>query len=400
VSARHGTAPYVRWVAFVTVAFYTAGYSAIGFAFLFFGALGRLLTRRPPLWRPTSLDVPLAVFGGVLIVSALLSPYRPLAVGITLMVIISGAVYFGSFAWLLDHAPESRAPLLRIWAAGAPPAALVGLVTGAITHQRASIPHGVGPNGLGTTLLLGSVLALGLALRAEGRERLTWLGCSFVSLIGLLATASRTSLVGWAVGAAYLVWRALRAQPARMTAVLAAGLVVLVIAGALSPQLAARVPNTISDISENRLRIWPASLGMIKAHPLWGTGFGTFATAYERVKSPEASPEPFAFDMALNIAVETGLVGLFAAVGVAAVGVREWLRQGHRSPPDADPMRPVVAALWIGLLVDQLADNTLFSISTSAALWLLLALLVIPPPPVRPPSAVGQIEPREAWMVR
>jgi hypothetical protein len=54
--------------------------------------------------------------------------------------------------------------------------------------------------------------------------------------------------------------------------------------------------------------------------------------------------------------------------------------------------RSIIAALWAGLLVDQLADNTLFSISTSAALWLLLAFVVVPVP-MSAPSALVQRSP-------
>jgi hypothetical protein len=109
------------------------------------------------------------------------------------------------------------------------------------------------------------------------------------------------------------------------------------------------------------------------------------------------SPEPFAFNLWLNLAVETGLLGLGAALWVALEAVRVWRRRRSAAGPDpgiapaADPWRAAVAALWIGLLVDQFADNTLFSISTSAALWLLLALAVVPPPPRDAPAAAAQI---------
>ena len=80
--------------------------------------------------------------------------------------------------------------------------------------------------------------------------------------------------------------------------------------------------------------------------------------------------------MWLNLAVETGLLGLLAALWVAFDAVRAWRRTGSAGPGDA--LRSVIGAAWLALLVDQLADNTLFSISTSAALWLLLAMIVIP----------------------
>ncbi len=377
---------YVRWAALVTAFLYTAGYSTIGFGFLFFGALWRLLIRRPPLWQSTPLDRPLAAFGAILVLSAIFSPYLRLASGVTLMLLLSGAVYLGSFGWLLHRDPGSRMTLLRAWALGAPPAALVGLAVSALTHERASIPRGVGPNGLGTTLLLGSILVVGLAIRARGWERVFWLASSLVTLLGLLASGSRASLVGFVVGVSYLVWRELHAHPWKMAAALAIGAVVLVLAAAFTPQLSARVGNTMTDVSTNRLKIWPASLRMIGAHPVLGTGFGTFERAYEGWKAPEMPPEPFAFNLALNIAVEIGLAGLIAALWVAVTGVDSWVRSGRSGPPGADPARAVITALWIGLLVNQLADNTLFSISTSAGLWLLLAFLVVPCAPIHQPE--------------
>jgi putative inorganic carbon (HCO3(-)) transporter len=137
------------------------------------------------------------------------------------------------------------------------------------------------------------------------------------------------------------------------------------------------------DVKGMRIRIWRTSLEMIADRPLLGTGFGTFERAYEHRRGPEMSPEPFAFDLWLNLAVETGLLGVAAAVGVAAAAVVAWTRAAPaaRGPGPRggtpDLWRPAVAAMWIALLLDQLADNTLFSISTSAALWLLLALTAV-----------------------
>ncbi len=357
---------------------YTAGYAAVGFGLLFFGSVWRFLVRDRILWQRTPVDLPLAVFGGVLLVSAFTSPFRRLALEVTLILILSGVVYFGALTWLLHHDPRARGKLLSAWALGALPATAVGLAEAAVTHARAQIPRGVGPNGLGTTLLLASVLALGLAFRTRGPTRVLWLGAGVFNLVGLMATGSRASLLGWVVGSTFLAWWELRSQPRRMAAVLAAGLVVIALAGILAPQLGARIRTTVSDLSGNRLRIWHTSLKMIKAHPLLGTGFGTFEKAYGQVKAPEMSPEPFAFNLALNIAVETGILGLGAVLWIAAACAREWLHWGRSVPPGTDPLRALIAALWVGLLVDQMADNTLSSISTSAGVWLLLALLVSP----------------------
>lgn len=369
---------YTRAAVIVTMFLYGAGYAAIGFGLLFFGAVGRCLTGRWPLWQATELDRPLAAFAGVLVLSMIASPYIRVALPVTLALIVSGAVYFGSFAWLLHRDPEVRWPLVRAWALGSALAALAGLAVSIPTHDRAAIPRGVGPNGLGTTLLLGTILALGLALRTRGIERVSWLFCAAAGLLGVLASGSRASLAGLILGVLYLAWRALRARPWHFAAALAVGIVALMLAGVAAPQLAGRLGNTLKDFSSNRLQIWRASHRMISALPVLGTGFGTFERAYEQWKAPNSSSEPFAFNLALNIAVETGLAGLVAAVWIAVTAASRWVRAGRRAPPEEIPFRVLLGALWLGLLVDQLADNTLFSISTSAALWLLLALLVVP----------------------
>jgi len=395
-NARRGFVAYIRWAAIAVVALYGFGYSTVGFGLLFFGALWSILARRSWLWARTALDGPLAIFAAVLIVSAVVSPYRQIAPVVTAALLISGAVYFGGFTWLLSRAPGARAPLVKVWAAASPVAALAGIgysLSHFVNLHDVSSPGraeigcvqvgsievcGVGANGLGTTMVLGSVLALGLAFRARGGARAFWLACSALSLLAVFASGSRASLVGWVVGAAYLVWRELRAHPLRATAILAAGLAALIVVGFAVPQVRERMRYIVSDVAGNRLQIWHTSLEMIAAHPLLGTGFGTFQAAYDARKDPKMSSEPFAFDMWLNLAVETGLLGLLAALWVAIAAVRAWARAGRAGPPGADPLRAVISAAWLALLVDQLADNTLFSISTSGGLWLLLALVVMP----------------------
>lgn len=389
----HRFVNYMRFAAVVTALGYSLGYSTIGFGLLFFGTVWNLVAKRAVPWARTALDLPLAAFGVVLVASAAASPYHSTAIGVTLMLLVSGATYFGSFTWLLQTVPTLEATLLRSWAVGGAAAALTGILYSAVTlvgsgpgqfeHARAQVLHGVGPNGLGTTLLLASVLSLGGGLGARGWERIAWLAFCAVDLVGLIATGSRASLVGWIAGSGYLIYRELRASPRAMLS--AALLAALVAAGVAveTPQFAHRIRSTLSDVDSNRVQIWRTSLGMIQERPLLGTGFGAFERAYSTHRAPGMSQEPFAFNLWLNLAVETGLLGLLAALWVAAAAVRHRRRgrPGERPPLESLRERGVastIAALWIGLLVDQLADNTLFSISTSAALWLLLALTVAP----------------------
>jgi len=397
VTTRDGAGAYFRWATLLTVFLFTVGYALIGFGFLFLGTLWLLIRRHGVLWQPSQLDLPLAVFGAVLLVSAAVSPYRTLAFEVTFMLIISGAVYFGSFSWLLAHDPGLPKTLLRTWALGGVGAALAGLVYGAthylegsppgtFYHARAQIPRGVGPNGLGTTLLLASVIALSLAAGARGWRRALWALCGFVGFAGLLASASRASLAGWLVAVVYLTCTELRLRPKQLLAALAGGLVIVALATAATPQFMGRLRYTVSDVSHNRIQIWRESFDMVQAHPVLGTGFGTFEREYARHKGPAMSSEPFAFNLALNLAVETGLLGLLAALWVAFAAFRIWRSADQRSP-SAKSLRSLTGALWLGLLVNQLADNTLFSISTSAGLWLLLAMTIAPPRAMSGPDA-------------
>ena len=393
VARYNGFARYLGFAAVVTVLGYSLGYSTIGFAMLFLGALWCLVRYHRVAWVRTSLDLPFAAFGGSLIIAAVTSPFPRFSLAVTLMLLITGAVYFGSFGWLLRDVPGAVERLLRAWAIGAVLAAAVGLAYaaavyhhGALVQGRAEIPRGVGPNGLGTTLMLGGILCLGLALRAWWLERFLWTGGGLLCFAGLLASGSRASLAGAIVGAAYLLWRRLHTRPIRMLAVTVAGLLLLVGSAPATPQLSGRLWNTSSDVRGNRLRIWRTSFDMIAARPLLGSGFGTFERAYNQRRPTGMSSEPFAFNLWLNLAVETGLLGLAAALWVAIEAVRRWRLMGRPAPgqspgahTESDQWRPVVTAMWFGLLVDQFADNTLFSISTSAALWLLLALLVVAP---------------------
>lgn len=377
LATRDRGVPYFRWATVVTAFLYAAGYSSVGFGLLLFGVVWMVATRRVFPWHPTRLDLPLGAFAAVLLVSAVMSPYRPTALGVSLMLIVSGTIYLGSFLWLLRRDPRAGDAVLRAWALGAVLAACVGLAVGAVIHGRAEIPRGVGPNGLGTTLALGGILSLALGLHGQGRDRLTWYGSGFLVLVGLLATGSRASLLGWLAGSVYVAWRRLRFQPKRLVRALSAGALALMVAGLLAPQLPLRLPSTIADVSSNRIRIWETSVRMIGVSPWFGTGFGTFQTAYERWKVPRMSPEPFAFNLWLNVAVETGVLGLASGLWMAVAVIGAWRRrQAHRDPTVL--LQEVVPALWLGLLVDQLFDNTLFSVSTSAALWLLLALTVVP----------------------
>ena len=392
---------FTRAVALVTMAFYTAGHAAVGFPLFLIGAVGRVLTLHPPLWRRTPLDLPFVAFGVALVLATVASAYRSIAVPSMLLTLISTAVLFGSFAWLVGRDPGARALLLRVWALGAPPAAVIGVIAGGMVHDRAFFPRmPMGTNAFGTTLFLGSVMALGFAYRAERRARPLWFACALVSLVGLLATQSRSALGGWVAGAVYLTWRELRAHPRQLAVALASGIAVLALAATAAPSVAARVGHVSTDLVVDRVQIWRIAVGIVESHPLLGTGPGTFQTMFNQRKPAGFERKWSAHNLWLHYAVETGLVGLFSILWIVYVAGREWARSGHLPLAGQDPFRPTITAASIGLLVDSCGDNTLLSVSTVSGAWLLLALLVVAPAwPVRPDHRVLVAPQEEAVLV-
>ena len=389
---------YTRFATMVTVALYTAGHAAVGFPLLVGGAVWRMLTLRPPLWQRTPLDPPLAAFGVILVLSTIASPYRSIAVTATVITLASGIVWFGSFAWLVHRDPSARPALLRVWALGAPPAAVIGTIAGRITpgHDRAYFPQmPMGSSAFATTLSLGSLVALGLAYRARGRERLLWFACALASLVGLMEAQSRSALLGWLAGAAYLTWREFRGRPPRLVVALASGLVVLLFAGVVAPATVAYVRRAPRDLVQDRLQIWQIAVGMVQAHPLLGTGPGTFQTVFDQWKPPGLERKWSAHDLWLNYTVETGLLGLLGILWVICTAAREWVRWGRRAAPGGDPLMPTVIAVVIGVLVNQCGDNTLLSVSTISGFWLLLAFLVVPFPTPAPRRESGDGGPND-----
>lgn len=373
---------YTRAVAIVTMALYSLGHATVGFPLFLLGAVWRVVTGRRPLWHRTAIDRPLAVVALVIACSAVVSAYRPLAWTMVGLTVFPAALIFGSFAWLVYRDPGVRLLLLRIWAIGAVPAALLGTITGVVEHDRAQIPGrgGMGPNALGTTLLLGSLCALGLAYRSRGRERTLWFACCLIAGIGLLATESRSSFAGWLVGAGYLAWRQFRDRPRHLLLAASSGVVALVLAAVVVPTIGARLQSALADLREDRSRIWQTSFQILRSHPILGTGRGTYSAVFDQWKRPGSENKWSAHNLWLTLAVETGLVGFASVLWVVFTVFRETGRLGRGGAGARDPVRPVATAMWIGFLVDQCGDSTLLVIAMGFGFWLLLALLVVPVP--------------------
>jgi len=106
---------------------------------------------------------------------------------------------------------------------------------------------------------------------------------------------------------------------------------------------------------------WQSALQLMAKHPWQGSGAGTFAILYPRVKHPQANETAFAHNIFLQFGAETGVVGLGALV-VLLVGMMRALRSADNSTS---------RLLLLGstaFLVHNIVDYTLF-IPQAAICW-------------------------------
>jgi O-antigen ligase len=107
-----------------------------------------------------------------------------------------------------------------------------------------------------------------------------------------------------------------------------------------------------------------------------GTGLGSFAHAYARYTStgPAGDP-PFAHNLLVNFAVETGLAGLAALLLFLGTGMAALIRWYVRER--AGPAR-LVSATTLGmvtaLLAHQMVDGTIMGVHLTFALYALIGL--------------------------
>jgi O-antigen ligase len=230
-----------------------------------------------------------------------------------------------------------------------------GLVAGIALLQHISAPHSLywvlrpvsrnaeypfGPfvnrNDMAAWMVMGLPLATGYMLarldlrRREGRLDIesafddtgVWLSAAICLMAAVLvATLSRSGLMGGIAGAAAIVFLSRGRMERRGRAWLLAGLSLVALIGAAYANLGAlmiRVGETFGSGVGGRREIWAATLAMIRDFPVAGVGVGS----YQRAMTVYQPAHDFSFNHAhneyLQIAAEGGVI-LSAAVAVLIV---------------------------------------------------------------------------------
>jgi len=209
------------------------------------------------------------------------------------------------------------------------------------------------PNPFGGYLNFAAPLAISLALFGrDTRERWVAAGASVILLLAQGLANSRGALIGLVVAVvviAVLGWR--RERLAIVAAVFGVPLALIAWFGQLIPQhlqnavlnqvringlTLSCAPNTgVNDANFStieRLAHWVAGLRMFLAHPILGVGAGNYNNAYAQY-AVACWPEPLghAHNYYINVAAETGILGLVTFLGLVAAALYLGWRATHPS---------------------------------------------------------------------
>ncbi len=235
------------------------------------------------------------------------------------------------------------------------------------------------PNNLG--LFLGRVVPLSLALVFFGQvrwRRWLYLALTLPILLCLYLTHSRGA---WLLGvpAALLFMGIMKGRRALLAVAGAIGAAVL----ALLPVARMERITSLFDFGGGttflRLKLWQATLAMIRDHPLFGVGLDNFLYQYPRYMLPEAWPEPdlsHPHNIILDWWTRLGVLGVGALIWLEVAFFRLGLRL-YRSLPRGEVQALVLGlmATMVDFLAHGLIDNSYFLVDLAFVFFLCLGII-------------------------
>ncbi|MGB3237546.1 MAG: IctB family putative bicarbonate transporter [Geitlerinemataceae cyanobacterium] len=249
------------------------------------------------------------------------------------------------------------------------------------------------PNLLAAYLIPAVLLAVAAAFAWRG-----WLPKALavtmvlVNSACLVLTFSRGGWIGLVAGGFVLVlllvyWWSVklpsRFQKWAIPATLGTSAVVLLLAIALVEPVRMRVASIFAgreDSSNNfRMNVWMAALDMVRDRPILGIGPGNtaFNQVYPLYMRPKYSALS-AYSVPLEIAVETGFIGLFAFLWLLLVtlnfGIRQLQRLREMESCEGYWLIAIIATVC-GLWAHGLVDTVLYRPEVSTLWWLSIALI-------------------------
>ena len=274
--------------------------------------------------------------------------------------------------WVSDVLPFFLGPALGEAVANYP--SLLVNISG-VTVMRASLffPD---PHMFAFFLGMSFPLALAFALEKDSQKRAAWMACAGLIFVADLLTFSRGGYVGLIFGLmAFLIPLAWQSFWWRRHRIATGVLIFIVLASILASPIGARLFSSFSqDDNSNveRLRLWQEASVFISERPWLGTGLGNYPLL---VKPSALYREPiYAHNLFLDIALETGLIGLFLFVSFFFLGIsaawKKW-REGR------DIFSLALFSALILFSAHAFFETPLFSVHVLPIFLLLMAASVV-----------------------
>jgi len=358
---------------------FSMGHALVGMVLLVVLAVWELI-RGEPLWTRTSIDIALVAFFTAVLLSSLLSEWRHHALVATAEFAISLFVVTRAVVLSSLRRPQFATRFLEVWAIGGVVTGLWSLARlGTNVNARADVPS-LGPNELGTTLAIALVLLAGFSLDGPRNRRvLAAVGLPVVA-IGLVLTWSRGAWLAAVLGLAVLLSTASirRIWPGLLVTFVTLGVRAPFVAPRWSWHLGRLRDIAVTEGPFSRTAVWRVVPRIVASHPILGTGLSTFQFEYERYREQyRAVPfAPFAHNLFLNFAAETGVLGLAALFFVLGTGVLAIVRWYTRSPPGSAEraLSGTLLAAFVALLGHEMFDGTVMRVHIAIGFYALLGL--------------------------
>jgi O-antigen ligase len=235
-----------------------------------------------------------------------------------------------------------------------------------MVFERMTGPY-TNPIDLATYIMVAVPVLLGAAQGARPRVR----GSLWVLVAALVGCLGRTLAFGvWLSFGAAMVWLAWQRADLRRPVLVALGAVAAASLGFMALRGEWYLA-TLSDMgTKDRVYMWQAALRMIHERPLLGHGVNTFMANYLAYWVGGEQQPRYAHNCYLQIAAETGVIGLaaFSAMIVSAAR-RVW--SALRGARAETALLAGMAAGLLGFLVHAGYETNFFSMRQAALFWTL-----------------------------
>ncbi len=318
-----------------------------------------LWSRRRWQWHRTALDWAILLWCAAFALSLLtnLESWRRILIGIWFMGVYIGAWYVlqDAFAnralrreWLVDALLIAGVPVVFVGYAQVEVALTGGL----------PLPRPVGTLGNANALAAFLVMLIPFALgRTIGtRSPLARVALGFYSVMALGLIFLSYSRGGWfGAAVAVAVWVSLRFPVRRWWAAQSGALRgTLLVGGAAALITVLLLVGETFGIAgrtvELRTWIYDTAIQLFAERPLTGHGLFTFGAGLSRLNSlPPMEPHSHAHNIVLNVAAETGIVGVSALILTCVLALRALRRP-------TDPITIMAAAAFAGFAAHQVVD--------------------------------------------